>query len=395
MSDTVSSIETLTLDLPPSCIEFCPAHPDYFLVGTYDLEQDEKRASGDSSRPQNRNGSVLIFQLQDKKLLCLQTEPQPSAVLDLHFQHKKDRQDVFAVASSTATLTIYRLSPSRYAGGLLESLGTVSIPGVGEDVLFLACAWHPDIPDLIAISTSSGAVYILNLLQTGDSGGVDVQPVILHHLEAWTVAFQPAVCHQTLNGTVVSTLYSGGDDSKLRYTSCTVHSPSAPKDGLPPKTSLDACILSGHGAGVTAILPLPIDMSDGGKVVLTGSYDDHIRVYSIQSPLDTGGAHQTSCLASKHLGGGVWRLKLVRQQPPDEDNCWQLRVLASCMHAGVRILDINGDTSGNCQIYVVTRFEEHKSMNYGSDVQPGLSSLCVSTSFYDRLLCLWEMIGTE
>lgn len=41
---------------------------------------------------------------------------------------------------------------------------------------------------------------------------------------------------------------------------------------------------------------------------------------------------------------------------------------------------------------VLGRFEEHRSMNYGSDVQPGDGRLrtIVSTSFYDKLLCLWH-----
>lgn len=333
---------------------------------------------------------------------CLQTEPQPSAVLDLHFQHTEGRRDVFAVASSTATLAIYRLSPSRSAN-LLESIGTIRIPGIEKDVLFLACAWHPNIPDLIAVSTSTGRVHIVSLLQTGAPGGVPIHPVIVHDLEAWTVAFQPFVCrpgdgsgsgesnryNQEADNTLAVTLYSGGDDSKLRYTSCAVNSPSVPRDDLLAETSLGTCILKGHEAGVTAILPLPLEVSDGGKIVITGSYDDHIRVYSIRSPSDTGGARQARCLTCKNLGGGVWRLKLIRQQAPDMDDCWQLRVLASCMHAGVRVVDIHGDTSGNCQISVVSRFEEHKSMNYGSDIQPGPSPLCVSTSFYDKLLCLW------
>ena len=40
----------------------------------------------------------------------------------------------------------------------------------------------------------------------------------------------------------------------------------------------------------------------------------------------------------------------------------------------------------------MARFEEHKSMNYGSDVQPNSDTVksIVSTSFYDKLLCLWR-----
>jgi len=101
-------------------------------------------------------------------------------------------------------------------------------------------------------------------------------------------------------------------------------------------------------------------------------------------------------------------------------------VLASCMHAGSRIVKVrqcldqgfededgddgdgdgNGDEVGRWEIDVLAKFEEHASMNYGSDVQPSFSSTesddadgtgmrtrtrtVVSTSFYDRLMCLWR-----
>ena len=42
---------------------------------------------------------------------------------------------------------------------------------------------------------------------------------------------------------------------------------------------------------------------------------------------------------------------------------------------------------------VLARFEEHRSMNYGSDVLPtnGKLKSIVSTSFYDKRLCLWHI----
>lgn len=62
------------------------------------------------------------------------------------------------------------------------------------------------------------------------------------------------------------------------------------------------------------------------------------------------------------------------------------------MHAGTRIVELRKDADGQWEIEVLSKFEEHKSMNYGSDVQPGDGALktIVSTSFYDKLLCLWR-----
>lgn len=71
--DSIPSRQSMVLDLPPSCIEFCPAHPSYFLVGTYNLQkEDQQQQVGDDSSaeaktklPQSRNGSIIVFQLSD------------------------------------------------------------------------------------------------------------------------------------------------------------------------------------------------------------------------------------------------------------------------------------------------------------------------------------------
>jgi diphthamide biosynthesis protein 7 len=76
------------------------------------------------------------------------------------------------------------------------------------------------------------------------------------------------------------------------------------------------------------------------------------------------------------------------------------------MHAGTRIVQLSrcGD---EWEFAVLARFEEHKSMNYGSDVQPLIGAggdgddaegegrqrnrVIVSTSFYDKLMCVWRI----
>lgn len=76
----ISSSQSMVLDLPPSCIEFCPAHPSYFLVGTYNLQKEEAEgfdveeqedeeesdiANEKGQRSQSRTGSIVVFQLQN------------------------------------------------------------------------------------------------------------------------------------------------------------------------------------------------------------------------------------------------------------------------------------------------------------------------------------------
>ena len=62
------------------------------------------------------------------------------------------------------------------------------------------------------------------------------------------------------------------------------------------------------------------------------------------------------------------------------------------MHAGARMVRLKRGQDGAWSFEVLARFEEHKSMNYGSAVQPSQDAVkaVVSTSFYDKLLCLWR-----
>ena len=61
----ISSELSIILDLPPSCIDFSPAHPDFFVVGTYYLES-ESGASQTTS--QSRTGSLTLYKLRHKEL---------------------------------------------------------------------------------------------------------------------------------------------------------------------------------------------------------------------------------------------------------------------------------------------------------------------------------------
>lgn len=77
-SRSIASLVSLTLDLPPSCVQFCPAHPEYFVVGTYNLEKNDTSAQDAeledelnapaTKTPQSRKGSLVVFKLEGKEL---------------------------------------------------------------------------------------------------------------------------------------------------------------------------------------------------------------------------------------------------------------------------------------------------------------------------------------
>ncbi|KAI8670794.1 hypothetical protein NCS57_00552200 [Fusarium keratoplasticum] len=395
----VSSKVSLTLDLPPSCIQFCPAHPEFFVVGTYNLQKgDTQEAQGEDDEsvaaaktPQSRNGSLLVFKLNGTELDLVQTVSQPSAILDLRFHPSKDSGNILAVVSSTGTLAVFKLDPTQNASLPLEHIATSRCDDIGEDVLFLQCNWHPVIPRLIGVTTSTSSARLLRL---DDKFCITEQYADLNipnSLEAWCIAFSPGTAKSDHEKAQV-TAYCGGDDSMLRYTSCVwdTKDPDSPcEEPYPPMT-----IKGTHTAGVTAILPLPLFMKDHGRVVVTGSYDDHLRIFVIHDLHDTFGMKRVELVLEENLGGGVWRLDLVSIK--ENSGSIKVRILASCMHAGARLIDLEVKEEQEWSCTVLARFEEHKSMNYGSDFVreegAGDGLRCVSTSFYDKLLCLWEYV---
>ncbi|KAF2806455.1 uncharacterized protein BDZ99DRAFT_449205 [Mytilinidion resinicola] len=367
----IASIDSLVLDLPPSCVEFWPHDPEYAVVGTYNLEgsnPSEEQTESVSEKPQSRNGSLILIHVHGSSVRILQTLSTPFAILDVHFVPSHlGNPYLLGAASSTGSLGLYELrkpdssaSPSELHPRL-EHVRTLQY--VSESTLITAFAWYPTSADVVGITLSSGEVMVCS------TEGINAQANIIslpsHDLEAWTLAFQ-------LDG---KGLLSGGDDSVLRY--CKIFD----EDTGSRSTWIDRRI---HGAGVTAILPLERD------IFITGSYDDHIRI--IHAPL----VGRKTVLAEMNLGGGVWRLKALSQPAAALAENFgpsvEVVLLVSCMHAGARIVKILKN-SEKWRFEVLAKFEEHKSMNYGSDVQPshhGESRTFISTSFYDKLICLWR-----
>lgn len=291
------------------------------------------------------------------------------------------------MATSTGDLCFYRLVNSA-AEPSLESVSQLRVFEPTILVLSFTCVPLPYPTDYsrIAVSLSNGDVAIIAFAVNLQSHQILWQSNV-HPLEVWTVAYSP----QTRED-LPCFLYSGGDDSALCIRRLVRHDAGLSYDPVARDSK-------SHGAGVTTILPLPIAGNTDGDLLLTGSYDEYLRVY------DTG--NRPHVVAEKKLGGGVWKLKLMSFPEPRKASAdgmarsaeVSITVLASCMHAGVRVLRVTRDAEGRWSIEVLATFEEHESMNYASDVQPSLKTadgedtdgfICVSTSFYDRRLCVWK-----
>jgi diphthamide biosynthesis protein 7 len=68
--ESVKSLTSFKLDLPPSCIEFFPLKPEFAVIGTYNLEKQPSEESAESSpkqeepsKTQQRNGSLVLVRI--------------------------------------------------------------------------------------------------------------------------------------------------------------------------------------------------------------------------------------------------------------------------------------------------------------------------------------------
>lgn len=261
-----------------------------------------------------------------------------------------------------------------------------SIKIANPSVLVLSLAWSPysTHQSIIAASLSDGSIGVFD----SKINACPMKYISAHSLEAWTVAWS-----LKNDKAVHPSLYSGGDDSAFcehmeRYLANEKSNDQAFIGELWETIISDKKL---HRAGITAILCLERDESTNSEIVLTGSYDEYIRILICEAS-----RRQPSIFVEKNLGGGVWRLKLLSSNSCGAQVTY--KILASCMHAGPMVLEINRSADDIWTISVIAFFKQHESMNYASDgreqvAENGVKRLVnVSTSFYDQKLCVWNLI---
>ena len=424
-------------DQPPSCIAFCPANPSIFVVGTYKLEVHEESSSPEGTESQSRSGQLELYQIKKNAQSsgfgvsrCIDRyEFSDFAVLDLHFRPRDPA--FFAICTSTSQMVFFRLENVQSAweaDSARPSFRKLGCCQIGEDdtVLATAFTWEPQPTTALlsfVVAFSSGEVKLFGLGEHGFQVLTETSIDPAHTLEAWTVAIAD-LSSRTKNERM---LLTGGDDSVLAFHSI--------KSG----TALDGATTTqmfqdrkSHSAGVTAILLIleGTHVNLGTRVFVTGSYDEHIRVFT----LEDRPPYKRNIVAELSLGGGVWRLRTLLHLLCEEvggDHVCSVLLLASCMHAGVRVVRIAQRLSKNMNqeactwdVDVVGAFTKgHESMCYGADsidirrlikcegnrristyqlsspqrsvtpeddVDPPRDFVVVSTSFYDRKICVWS-----
>ncbi|CEJ57228.1 hypothetical protein PMG11_05928 [Penicillium brasilianum] len=384
------SANTIFLDQPPSCLEFCPEIPNHFVVGTYLLSETK---NDDDEIQQTKTGSVQLWKLDPNTndLSLVQKVSLPYAVFDLHF-HPRDPSK-FAIASSTGCISLFSISATQPG---IHQLWTKQ---VHEDssIPALFFAWAPEKwlsqtdADGFAVTFSDSRTAVFGTTKDitderaiTEYGSFEARQMI----EVWFVALAAMQGSQNDESKQhIPFMFTGNDFGSLHTRRFESHNTKEQGDDEPLANLLlehdDRA--RHHTAGVTSILPLPVSLVDDAPILLTGSYDEGLRVYHA--------TRRGEVLAEQGLGGGVWRLQLLDTKEFGSDR--QFLVLASCMHAGTRIVRVSQkqqDQTAEWGIAMLAEFTEHESMNYASDVYKGSSAelLCVSSSFYDRRVCVWR-----
>lgn len=284
--------------------------------------------------PSSLIDNFLFSQFSDPNSTEIQSLATDFAILDIQWTPHSELVggDLLAVASSTGILAFYRLQQEQ------PKLVLSHVQHITDDdtTLVLSLTWHPVRPGVLGLTLSDGRVCVCTSTSMGTSSGsgsteeddtaaglwsqdaaVSLQDVHEHELEAWMMTFTL----ESLN------VLSGGDDMVLQCSHV------ADDDGDDDESEEDAEQEEDeeedevedeqhiqktnknknktnllwqnrklHHAGITAILPL------SETLVITGSYDDHIRLLQLPKiPGDT----RPQLLAELNLGGGVWRLKLL------------------------------------------------------------------------------------
>jgi diphthamide biosynthesis protein 7 len=356
--------------------------------------------------------SILYRNCSDDRRKLVQELAYESAIFDLHFLSESPN---FAVVTNTGDISVFKFFQNEQGICGFELIAAHHL----IDAQITYFSWYPygkEYPPLLAATLHTGKLILARFsdwdfskVELLDDEEETLASMHGHEESAWCCAWSSSTSIiGPTPGVSGRTLLSGGDDCTLRILNMST-APIVPDSTVSINTEFDAFdngrrVFKPHASGVTFILPLPVSKSDVACILLTGGYDDFVRVYTTYDFRVNKHTHsKPRVLAELNLGGGVWRLRFLhnyekRKMPNDASPAAKFQVLASCAWAGARILEIEGSLAGEWSIKVVGTVTIHQSMCYASDVQPlehendtsQESRICVSSSFYDKLLCLWK-----
>lgn len=327
------------LDGNVDAVEFCP-HDSFHHVlaaSTYTLQE------GDHP---HRSGSLSLYSVDAHKgNLELLQYMDTVGIFDIKWNTVgANVVPLIAQADADGYLRVHSLGCSlddqENRGGLLTEVTREKV----SSSMCLCLDWNP-LGSSISVGLSDGSISIVTVRETQ----LSIQETwVAHDYEVWATSFDTH--HPQM-------VYSGADDCRF---SCW--------DLRESPSTLAFQNTKAHTMGVCCITKSPTDPNK----VLTGSYDEHLRVWDVRSmtkPLSK---------SSICLGGGVWRIKYHPSIPN--------LILAACMHNGFAVVSVEEDN-----VMLMENYGKHNSLAYGADWQrgPGKRPVVATCSFYDRHLRIW------
>ncbi|KAL3746180.1 hypothetical protein ACJRO7_015173 [Eucalyptus globulus] len=297
------------LDGNTGAVEFCPHNPysHVLAASTYTLQEGKNPS---------QSGSILLF-----------TVDAGSCQLDLFYCLESN--GIFDIKWSPVEANIGRPLLAQ-----ADSDGCVKVHGLES-----SSDGQQEKASSIIVGLSDGSV---SLLSRSESELEIEQEWKAHDFETWAASFDVHQPHL---------LYRVSDDCKFScWDVCNYPSKSVFRNTKEHK--MDVCCI--------------MKSITDPNVVLTGSSDEHIRVWDIRSISKP--VNQSSIC----LGGGVWNIKQHPHVPS--------LVLAACMHNGFSLVDLRGE-----EIKIVETYNRHSSLAYGKRE----NMLIATCSFYDRLVQIW------
>ncbi|KAH3670300.1 hypothetical protein WICMUC_004869 [Wickerhamomyces mucosus] len=337
--------------LPPCSIRYHPSIPNLLFIGTYKLDEVNKK----------RHGSIEIYfhSSENNELTLQQSINTESAILDLKFSPFED--DLIITGQSTGDISIWKYIEEVQQLKLIHNERLFD-----EENLITSIIFSPVHKNRLLISTTEGFAVALDITSNGNFTNI-LELNSRHDLQCWTGAFGNFA---ELNNVI----FTGGDDGAL-----------IAHDFRTQDQIFNAKRI--HNAGVVAIqTATPGDHNGHGDwfvnqpyKLFTGSYDDEIRDLDLRCIPEVGLVNglPPRSKSNMNLGGGVWRFQPSVKQG---DN----RLLTCCMYDGARIF--------NSEEFKVEKYykEKHESMCYGCDWNPNNVGEVATVSFYDNVLQIWE-----
>lgn len=338
----IKTLHSIDTEYSADTVEWCPYpnNQQYFLCGTYHLEENKGK---DLAQPARRKGRIYLYKYDVVRNELERIDVQETAaILDQKWSKRIGNDDpIIGAANALGEVLLYQLTDSK-----LISLGSVHLDAEQDNLLTLALDWNSDkdADRKMVASDSKGNVSLLQLTEASLEMSCTWAA---HSFEAWTCCF---------NKWNTNIIYSGGDDMCLHVFDTRLDE----KKTLTNKS---------HRAGVTTLLSFP----DNEHMLATGSYDEVLRIFDTRQFKNP--------LSEVLLNGGIWRIK---QNPLQ-----QQLLLCACMYHNFSIVEMTEEMK---EMSIVGEYFEHKSICYGADwcYEPtaDTSNIMTTCSFYDQKLCI-------